>query len=245
MTINFPNNPGYGEGETSSYTYSSDGIVQSWYWGETGYNPVEAWIPNYSGTIGGGGIGSQGNQGFQGPPGDGEGGGNPQGPEGSVQFADSNSLSGIAEVGVFSNNSLNPSKGLSANFLHYTESLSADENAISSNTNKDISFGTYNTYRIPNIRLDENRTFTIQGLSPITGASLTLILGHTGASGSKIEFSENMGIYWANGGPSLGDIGGGTAYIYPTATKKYDIIYFFSDGTEIFGNHQRNYRITV
>jgi hypothetical protein len=54
-----------------------------------------------------------------------------------------------------------------------------------------------------------------------------------------------MGIYWANGGPSLGDIGGGTAYIYPTATKKYDIIYFFSDGTEIFGNHQRNYRTTV
>lgn len=238
MTINFPNNPGYGEGETSSYTYSSDGIVQSWYWGETGDNPVEAWIPNYSGTIGGGGVGSQGNQGFQGSAGSGEGG-SPQGPEGSVQFADSGSLSGIAEVGVFNNNSLNPSKGLSGNFLQYTESLSADTQIKTSNETKNISFGLYNVLSIPNIALSENQTFNLDGLVSSTGASLTVILGHTGASGSKISISD-MGIYWS-GGPSIGGTGA-TSYIFPSPTKKkFDVLYFFSDGNNIFGNHVSNY----
>lgn len=227
MTINFPNNPGYGAGETSSYTYSSDGIVQSWYWGETGDNPVEAWIPDYSRTIGGGGGG----------------GGSPQGPEGSVQFADSGSLSGISEVGVFSNNSLNPPKGLSANFLQYTESLSGDYAVKTTTENISVDFGLYNIYIIPNISLNESAVLTINGLNPATGSSLSLILGHTGASGSKIEIA-NMGVYWSDG-PLNGGISGGigyTANIYPNSSvKKFDVLYFFSDGTNIFGNHQRNY----
>jgi len=249
MTINFPDNPGYGDGLTSTFTYSADGIVQSWYWGETGDNPIEAWIPFYSTGGGVGGIGSQGFQGFQGfqgatgPPGNG-GAANPEGPDGSVQFNDSNSLSGIAEVGVFTNEQLNPSKGLSANFLQYSESISSDaESNLISEKTLTLEFGRYNIYSVPNIRLDEGATFTVEGLVPTTGASLSLILGHTGASGSKIQIS-NMGIYWADG-PLNGSVDSGlgyTAYIYPNPlVKKYDILYFFSDGNEIFGNHQRNY----
>jgi len=174
-------------------------------------------------------------------------GANPEGPDGSVQFNDSNSLSGIAEVGVFTNEQLNPTKGLSANFLQYSESLSSDSDSNLINTEKtlDLEFGKYNIFTVPNIRLGEGATFTVQGLTPMTGASLSLILGHTGASGSKIQFSENMDIYWANGGPAFGDLGGQTAYIYPSSNKKYDIIYFFSDGTDIFGNHQRNFKKTI
>lgn len=227
MTIDFPDNPGYGEGQTSTFTYSSGGIIQSWYWGETGDSPVEAWIPISSSIEGG--IGGEAN---------------PEGPDGSVQFNDSNSLSGIAEVGVFTNEQLNPSKGLSANFLQYSESISSDaESNLISEKILTLEFGRYNIYSVPNIRLDEGATFTVEGLVPTTGASLSLILGHTGASGSKIQIS-NMGIYWADG-PLNGSVDSGlgyTAYIYPNPlVKKYDILYFFSDGNEIFGNHQRNY----
>jgi hypothetical protein len=174
----------------------------------------------------------------------GVGGANPEGPEGSVQFADSGSLSGIAEVGVFTVPSLAPSKGLSANFLHYTESLSSDtSNSLITDSTKTISFGEYNIYSIPNIRLAEGATYTIEGLSPKTGASLTLILGHTGASGSRIQIAD-MGIYWPDG-PVNGGVSGGVGYtanIYPNSSiKRFDVLYFFSDGQYIFGNHQRNY----
>jgi hypothetical protein len=175
----------------------------------------------------------------------GVGGADPEGPEGSVQFADSGSLSGIAEVGVFTVPSLAPSKGLSANFLHYTESLSSDtsDSLIIDSSTKTISFGEYNIYSIPNIKLAEGATYTIEGLSPKTGASLTLILGHTGASGSRIQIAD-MGVYWPDG-PVNGGVSGGVGYtanIYPNPSiKRFDVLYFFSDGQYIFGNHQRNY----
>ena len=237
MSINFPNNPGYGAGQTGIFTYTSGGIIQSWYWGDTGDNPTEAWIPFYSNI--GVGIGPQG---FQGPTGvDGEGGGaNPEGPYGSVQFADSGSLSGISEVGIFSNSNLNPEKGLSANFLSYTESLSADtEIKNQSNETKTLDFGKYNIQVIQNIALPENGTFTVNGITPIVGASMTVILGYTGATGSKIVIPD-MGIYWSDGPANGGS--GSTAYIFPTLTKKkFDVLYFFSDGTNVFGNHMSNY----
>lgn len=248
MTIDFPNNPGYGSGETSTFNYSVDGIIQSWYWGETGDNPVEAWIPvSFSTPSGGeGGIGSQGFQGFQGatgPPGNG-GAANPEGPNGSIQFNDSGSLSGISEVGIFTDDNLSPNKGLSGNILKYSESLSSDTQTINSTTTKTIGFGSYNILSIPNVALEESQKLTIEGLSPSVGASLTVILGHTGASGSSIIFPGDIGVYWANGpangGLTTGDPGF-TAYIYPSTVKNFDILYFFSDGSNIFGNHQKNY----
>ena len=239
MSINFPNNRGYGEGLTSTFTYNSNGIVQSWYWGETGDNPVEAWIPFYSNI--GVGIGRQGHQGPTGQDGNGGGGGaNPEGPNGSIQFADSGSLSGIAEVGIFTNTKLSPHKGISGNFLNYTESLSSDNEVKNqSSQTKTLDFGKYNIQVIPNIALPQSGTLTIDGLTPITGASMTVILGHTGASGSQIIIP-NMGIYWSDGPANGGS--GQTAYIFPTPSKKkFDVLYFFSDGTYIFGNHMSNY----
>jgi len=68
MPINFPSNPGYGSGLSSFYSYSAGGINQSWYWGDTGDYPVEAWIP-FNSNAGGLIIGAPGSQGPQGPTG--------------------------------------------------------------------------------------------------------------------------------------------------------------------------------
>jgi len=170
------------------------------------------------------------------------GGANPQGPDTSIQFKDSTSLSGISEATIVSDPSVLNPRGFSGNFVYYTESPSGDSATYSTDTIFNIPFGTRNIITLDNIALGEGQTLTFSGLdSSKTGASLTLIIGHTGTSGSTIVFPSDMGIYWSDGGP-FGVTTGGDAKIYPTSNKKIDVLYFFSDGNYLFGNLMNSFK---
>lgn len=170
------------------------------------------------------------------------GGANPEGPNGSVQFADGSSLSGMAEATIVTVNNLNNSRGFSGNFVYYTESTTASSSTISNGTTITVPFGTRNIYIVDNIALANNQTLTFGGFTgSYTGASMTLVLGYTGVSTSTIVFPGNQGIYWAEG--PFGVSSGSDAKLYPRTTpKKYDILYFFADGTRIYGNAQRDFK---
>lgn len=171
------------------------------------------------------------------------GGANPQGPNTSIQFKDSTSLSGIDEATIVTESSVLNPKGFSGNFVYYTESPSGNSSSYSTETTITVPFGTRNTFTIDNIALSEGATLTINGIdSSKTGASLTLILGHTGASGSVILFPNSMGVYWSDGGP-FGVTGGSDAKIYPRPNvKRFDVLYFFSDGNYVFGNLMNSFK---
>lgn len=172
--------------------------------------------------------------------GGGGGGANPEGPDGSIQFADGSSLSGLAEASVVTDSSVNNSKGYSGNFVFYTESTNHPSGLIT-NGSETVPFGTKNIHILDNIALADGVTLDIVGFTgAYTGASMTLILGYTGANNSRIRFPANQGIHW--GGGPFGVTQGSDAYIYTRTTpKKYDILYFFADGTRIYGNIQTNY----
>jgi len=171
----------------------------------------------------------------------GGGGANPEGPDGSIQFADGSSLSGLAEASVVTDSSVHNSKGYSGNFVFYTESTNQDSGLITNGGPETVPFGTKNIHILDNIALADGVTLDIVGFTgAYTGASMTLILGYTGANNSRIRFPENQGIHW--GGGPFGVTQGSDAYIYTRTTpKKYDILYFFADGTRIYGNIQTNY----
>ena len=170
------------------------------------------------------------------------GGANPEGPEGSVQFADGSSLSGVAEARIVTVNNINNQRGFSGNFVYYTESTTGNSAVISDNTTISVPFGTRNIYVVDNIALGANKTLTFGGFTGSrTGASMTLVLGYTGESTSTIVFPGNQGIYWAEG--PFGVTTGSDAKIYPrTSPKKFDILYFFADGTRIYGNAQKDFK---
>jgi len=170
------------------------------------------------------------------------GGANPEGPEGSIQFADSASLSGIAEARIVTVNNINNQRGFSGNFVYYTESTTGNSAVISDNTTISVPFGTRNIYVVDNIALGANKTLTFGGFTGSkTGASMTLVLGYTGETTSTIVFPGNQGIYWAEG--PFGVTTGSDAKIYPrTSPKKFDILYFFADGTRIYGNAQKDFK---
>jgi hypothetical protein len=170
------------------------------------------------------------------------GGANPEGPEGSVQFADGSSLSGVAEARIVTVNNINNQRGFSGNFVYYTESTTGNSAVISDNTTISVPFGTRNIYVVDNIALGANETLTFGGFTGSrTGASMTLVLGYTGESTSTIVFPGNQGIYWAEG--PFGVTTGSDAKIYPrTSPKKFDILYFFADGTRIYGNAQKDFK---
>jgi hypothetical protein len=175
--------------------------------------------------------------------GGGVGGANPEGPEGSIQFADSSSLSGIAEARIVAVNDINNQRGFSGNFVYYTESATGNSNSITTDgTPITVPFGTRNIYVVDNIALQGGQTLTIQGFdASYTGASMTLILGHTGEATSSIKFPGSQGIYWSNG--PFGVTTGTDSYIYTRPSpKKFDILYFFADGTRVYGNLMRDFR---
>jgi hypothetical protein len=157
----------------------------------------------------------------------------------SVQFNDNNSLSGIDSVQIVSSvNAFNDS-GLSANLVKYTESVTSfNYTSVLSGTGNELTipFGSFNVFSVDDIKLNTNTTtLTVTGFSGIsTGESMTLILGHTGVAGSRIIFPSSAGIWWSGG--VIGGVGS-TSTIFPSATKKYDIIHFFSDGSKIFANY--------
>jgi hypothetical protein len=173
--------------------------------------------------------------------GGGDGGANPEGPEGSIQFADSSSLSGIAEARIVTVNDINNQRGFSGNFVYYTESTTANSSSIKTNQTITVPFGTRNIYIVDDIALNSGVTLTINGFQNITGASMTLVLGYTGESSSRILFPGNQGIYWAEG--PFGVTSGTDAIIFTRAssTKTFDVLYFFSDGSRIYGNRQTNF----
>lgn len=171
------------------------------------------------------------------------GGANPEGPEGSIQFADSSSLSGIAEAKIVTVNNINNQRGFSGNFVYYTESTTANSNSITTDTTPiTVPFGTRNIYVVDNIALQGGQTLTIQGFdASYTGASMTLILGHTGEATSSIKFPGSQGIYWSNG--PFGVTTGTDSYIYTRPSpKKFDILYFFADGTRVYGNLMKDFK---
>lgn len=170
----------------------------------------------------------------------GGGGANPEGPEGSVQFADGSSLSGVAEARIVTVNNINNQRGFSGNFVYYTESTTADSSIKSIETTITVPFGTRNIYIVDNISLNAGVTLTVGGFSHITGSSMTLVLGYTGESSSRILFPGNQGIYWAEG--PFGVTTGADAVIFTRPSPKtFDILYFFSDGSRIYGNRQTNF----
>lgn len=173
----------------------------------------------------------------------GGGGANPEGPEGSIQFADSSSLSGIAEARIVTVNNINNQRGFSGNFVYYTESTTANSNLITTDgTPITVPFGTRNIYVVDNIALQGGQTLTVQGFdASYTGASMTLILGHTGEATSSIKFPGSQGIYWSNG--PFGVTTGTDSYIYTRPSpKKFDILYFFADGTRVYGNLMKDFK---
>jgi hypothetical protein len=184
-------------------------------------------------------TGPQGFQGFQGPT----GGAEPVGNNNEIQYRYDNSLSASSLSTIITNTSLVPSSGYSGNFVHYTESITSHfyPSAITGTDNElTIPFGTCNTFTVDNIRLNDSQTLlTITGFGQMTtGQSMTLILGHTGVNGSRIEIPQGNGIWWSGG--VIGGIGS-TSTIYPSSTKRYDVITFFDDGYRIFGSYSLNY----
>jgi len=123
--------------------------------------------------------------------------------------------------------------------LKYSESLTANNSEFVNGETVTLDFNRYNIFRATNIKLGTDKTLTFSGFgSATTGQSMTLILGHTGADGSKIVIPKD--IYWPNG--PLGP-GGETTVIEPNLeTKRFDILYFFHDGQLLYGNASLNHR---
>ena len=126
--------------------------------------------------------------------------------------------------------------------MNYSESLTANNSTFSNGQSVTLNFNGYNIYRATNIALGENKSLTFSGFSSATtGQSMTLILGHTGASGSKIVIPGTENIFWPEG-PLNNTEGCQTSSILPSTTKKYDILYFFSDGTNVYGNYSLDFK---
>ena len=187
-----------------------------------------------------GNTGSTGVQGFQGDTGPSS---IPVGENNSIQYKSDSSLSSSSFSKIISDLSLVPSGGYSGNFVYYTESITSQvySSVITSNTTINIPFGTCNVFTVDDIKLNSaSIVLTITGFSNmVTGQSMTLILGHTGVNGSRIEFPQSHGIWWSGG--VIGGVGS-TSTIYPGNQKRYDVIAFFDDGYRIFGNYSLNYR---
>jgi len=125
--------------------------------------------------------------------------------------------------------------------LKYSESLTANNSEFVNGETVTLDFNRYNIFRATNIKLGTDKTLTFSGFgSATTGQSMTLILGHTGADGSKIVIPGTEDIYWPEG-PIGNTDGGQTSFILPVQTKRYDILYFFNDGANMYGNYSRNF----
>jgi hypothetical protein len=171
--------------------------------------------------------------------GTGGGSGTPGGSNKSVQYNDNGLFDGLDSVQIISGIAAENNSGLSGNLVKYTESVTGfNYTTVLSGTSNllTVPFGQSNVYSVDDIQLNTNTTIlTVTGFANMsTGESMTLILGHTGAAGSRIQFSTAADIWWSGG--VIGGVGP-TATIYPSSTKTYDIIYFFDDGNRIFANY--------
>lgn len=222
-TINFPD-PG---GQTT-YQHVYNGITQNWVWGRSilfeGQPGPSAWIA----------------QGFSITAADESSfvaGSNTQ-----IQYNDSGSFGADSKATVVTDSSVSPDSGLSGNFVNYSESVRNDTTGLlTSSTTRSLTFGNYNIYTMRDLKLNAGVTLTLNFSSPTVGQNMTVVLGYTGGSQSNIKIAKNENIFWS-GGPA-GDSGGGTAVIdTETTTRKYDILYFFCDGTNLYGNYVGDYR---
>jgi hypothetical protein len=222
-TINFPNP------ETqSTYQHVYNGITQNWVWGASltvnGLSGPSAWIAQ------GFSITAADEASFV------------AGNNGEIQYKSGDSFSANSEATVVTDSSVSPNSGFSGNFVNYSESVRNDNTGLlTTDTTRSLTFGNYNIYTMRDLKLNAGVTLTLNFNTPSDGQSMTLILGYTGGADSNIKIPENENIYWS-GGPA-GDSGGGTAIIdTETTDRKYDILYFFSDGTNLYGNFVSNYR---
>jgi len=226
MSIDFPDPAGQ-----TAYQYTYNGITQNWVWGRTilfeGQTGPSAWIA----------------QGFSITAADESSlvaGSNTQ-----IQYNDSGSFGADSKATVVTDSLVSPNSGFSGNFVNYSESVRNDNTStISSDTSKSLTFGNYNIYTMRDLELSAGVTLTINLSDPSTGQSMTVVLGHSGGADSNIKIPKSESIFWSGGPPgdAVGDGSGATAIIYCTNTRKYDIIYFFCDGTNLYGNFVGDYR---
>jgi hypothetical protein len=221
--IDFPINPT----PSQTYQHTYNGITQNWVWGWDGSDGVSAWIA----------------QGFSITAADESSlvaGSNTQ-----IQYNDSGSFGADSKATVVTDSSVSPNSGFSGNFVNYSESVRNDNTStISSDTSKSLTFGNYNIYTMRDLELSAGVTLTINLSTPTIGQSMTVVLGHSGGADSNIKIPKSESIFWSGGPPgdAVGDGSGATAIIYCTNTRKYDIIYFFCDGTNLYGNFVGDYR---
>jgi hypothetical protein len=223
MSIDFPDPAGQ-----TAYQYTYNGITQNWVWGRTilfeGQTGPSAWIA----------------QGFSITAADESSlvaGSNTQ-----IQYNDSGSFGADSKATVVTDSLVSPNSGFSGNFVNYSESVRNDNTGLlTTDTTRSLTFGNYNIYTMRDLKLNAGVTLTLNFSTPSDGQSMTVILGYTGGTDSNIKIPESQNIYWS-GGPA-GDSGGGTAILdTETTDRKYDILYFFSDGTNLYGNFVSNYR---
>lgn len=226
MAINFPD-------PTSETTYQHvyNGITQNWVWGASltvnGSPGPSAWIAQ------GFSITAPDESAFL------------AGNNGEIQYKDGNSFSANSEATVVTDSALSPASGYSGNFVNYSESVRTDSTTtVSGNQSKSLAFGNYNIYVMRDLELSAGATLTLNLSTPTIGQSMTLILGHSGGTDSNIKIPKAENIFWSGGPPgdAVGDGSGATAIIYCQSTRKYDILYFFSDGTNLYGNFVGDYR---
>lgn len=166
----------------------------------------------------------------------------PAGNNREIQYKDSDSLSANSLATIATDSNLVPSAGYSGNFLNYSESVFVDNQTHANGNTVVLDFDSYKIYRATNINLTAEKTLTFSGFSTATtGQSLTLILGHSGGQTSQIVIPGTENIYWPEG-PLQNTSGGQTSYIFPESTRKYDILYFFSDGSQVYGNYSLDFR---
>lgn len=226
MPIDFPDPAGQ-----TAYQYAYNGITQNWVWGRSivvgGEPGPSAWIA----------------QGFSITAADESSlvaGSNTQ-----IQYNDSGSFGADSKATVVTDSSVSPNSGFSGNFVNYSESVRNDNTStINSDTSKSLTFGHYNIYTMRDLELSAGVTLTINLNSPTVGQSMTVVLGHSGGADSNIKIPKSESIFWSGGPPgdAVGDGSGATAIIYCTNTRKYDVIYFFCDGTNLYGNFVGDYR---
>ena len=223
MPIDFPN-----PASATAYQYTYNGITQNWVWGRTivvgGTPGPSAWVAQ------GFSITAPDESSFV------------AGNNGEIQYKDGGSFSANAEATVVTDSALSPASGYSGNFVNYSESVRTDiEGLITASKTKSLTFGNYNIYTMRDLKLNAGVTLTLDLSTPTIGQSMTVVIGYTGGADSNIKIPAAENIFWS-GGPA-GDSGGGTAIIdRETTTRKYDILYFFSDGTNLYGNFVSDYR---
>jgi hypothetical protein len=183
--------------------------------------------------------GYQGRQGFQGIVG--PTGVILHGSDNEVQYNLNQTLTSSPSLSIFDFYPTTPSSGLKGNFLNYSESCRIDNNTYSNGSIINLNFKSYNTYRATNIRLNEDKTLTFSGFNTAgTGETLTLILGYTGASDSKIVIPGTEEIYWSNG-PIGNPDGGQQTTLKASPNKKISVFNFFNDGQRTYGNYSTDY----